>query len=118
STARHVLLAINRFLTVSSCFFQDLAHFASHVLGLLLLVANQDLANSEQNLGAARCGRMPPMIESFGRRRNCLVNILFSRTRKSANHIARVRRIPVLKPLVASARRPAAVDEIMICLRA
>src|SRR5438132_11833613 len=61
---------------------------------------------------------MPPRIESFGSSRNRLVNILFSRTRKPPNDVARVRRIPILKPLVAAARRPAAVDEIMVCLDA
>src|SRR5438105_964921 len=49
------------------------------------------------------------MIEGFSSSRNCLVNILFSRTRKPPNHVARVGRIPILKPFVTAAGRRAAV---------
>src|ERR1051326_5293063 len=58
---------------------------------------------------------MPPAIEGVGRSRNGFINILCGVSRKSANQVARVGGISILEPLVAAARNPAAINEIMIC---
>ena len=65
--AGRVVGAIDRLLNIATRFFQNLTHLAGHVRGVLFFVADQDLADSKQNLGPAWRGRTPPAIERRGR---------------------------------------------------
>jgi hypothetical protein len=60
-----VIGAIDRFLDIAARFFQDFAHFAGHVAGVLCFVANQNFADAKKNLGAARRRRVTPGVEGF-----------------------------------------------------
>ena len=76
--AGRVVRAINCLLHVAAGFLQDFAHLAGHIRGIDVFVSNQDFAQAEENFGAARRGRAPPVIERVSRRRDCAIDILFS----------------------------------------
>ena len=63
--ARSVVSAVNCFLNVAAGFFQDLAHLARHVRGKPVLIANQNLAQTEKNFRASGGGRVAPAIKGF-----------------------------------------------------
>src|SRR6185369_7813912 len=96
---RGVVSAVDRFLNVAAGFFQNLAHLARHVGGVLFLVLDQDLAESKQKFSALGCGSVTPAIE----RALCGVDRCFyvvaGREWKAANDIARVSRVDVFKHL-------------------
>ena len=52
--ARSVVCAIDCFLNVAAGFFQNFAHLARHVGGVLLLVAHQNLAHAKHEFGSLR----------------------------------------------------------------
>ena len=52
--AGSVVSAIDGFLDIAAGFFQNLAHLARHVRGVLLLVAHENLANAKHEFGSLR----------------------------------------------------------------
>lgn len=74
--AGRVISAVDRLLNIAARFFADLPHLAGHVRGVFFFVADQDLADSKQDLCPARRGRTPPAIESRGRGGNSSADIV------------------------------------------
>ncbi len=68
--AGRVIGAIDRFLNVASCFFQNFAHLAGHVRRVFFFIADQYLTYPKQNLCAPGRGSSPPAIERGRGRRD------------------------------------------------
>ena len=58
-----VVSAVNGFLHIAARFFQNLPHFARHVGGETILIANQNFAEAKKYFGASGSGRAAPTIK-------------------------------------------------------
>src|SRR5205085_12656202 len=85
-----------------------------HLRREAFFVADENLAETKKNFGAARRGCASPAIKRIARSINRRIHVFLRRKWKTANGVARVGRVDILKPFPARTRYPLAADIVVI----
>ncbi len=104
---------VDGFLHVATRLGQHLAHLTGHRAGKLLLAADQDLGDAEEDLGALRCRRQAPAVERGLRGGNRIRGIVHRGVGEEADQVAGVGGIAVLEGAAGSGRDPAAANVVV-----
>ena len=108
-----VVGGVNRFLHIAACFFQDLAHLASHVTSVIFLTLDQDLGGAEYHLRAAGRRHQPPLGEGALGGIHGGIHIGLVRALENCDDFARIGRIAVFKRVAADGLDPLAINKIL-----
>src|SRR3954451_3404551 len=112
-----VIGAIDCFLNVTAGLFQDLAHFARHIRGVLILVTNQNLTYSKQDLSATWRRHATPTRKRLLCGVDCIIDILSSGKRESTDYGSGIGRIEILKAFAGAAVNPFAANKVFVLCR-
>ena len=108
-----VIGSVDSFLDVAARFFEDFAHFAGHVAGVLFFALDQDFGGAEDDLGAARGRNQAPLGEgAFGSVHRC-VHVGLVRSLEDGDNFAGVGWVAIFEGLSGDGVDPFAVNEVL-----
>ena len=110
----HEVSGVDGFLGVAACFFQDLAHFASHVAGVVFLALFKNLGGAIEHFGAAGRGNETPLGKGAGGGVDGGIDVVLRGALEDADDFAGVGWVEVLEGLSGAGRDPFTIDEVFI----
>ena len=112
--AGHVEGSVDGFLDVAAGFGEHFAHLAGHVLGVLLLTLEEDLAGTVEDFGAFGGGSQPPGFEGLSGGGNGSVDVLGGGGLELANDVVVAGGVDIEEGFAGAGGDPLAADEVLV----